>query len=89
MRNPCLSQELRRALLLASGCSVRIMVLAHSAPMALAPHWRAGLLRQIKACKALAIALIIPWIDPKGYINLDIKYRGVLRRSVNLVIHLK
>ena len=64
-------------------------MLAHSAPMALAPHWRAGLLRQVKAYRALAIALVIPWIDLKGYIDLDIKYRGVLRRLTNLIIYLK
>ena len=37
-----------------------VILLAHSAPMALAPHWRAGLLRQVKAYRALTIALIIP-----------------------------
>ena len=57
--------------------------------MALAPHWRVGLLRQVKAYRALAIALVIPWIDPKGYINSNIKYRGVLRRLASLIIYFK
>ena len=57
--------------------------------MALAPYWRAGLLRQVKAYRALVIALVIPWIDPKGHIDSDIKYRGVLRYLVNLVIYFK
>ena len=64
-------------------------MLAHSAPMPLAPHRRAGLLRQVKACRALATALVIPWIDPEGHIDSDIKYRGVLRRSASSVIHFK